>query len=258
LNTSSPPSITFLASPKPNAGAAKVRLEKRYGCTPLEEADIIVALGGDGMMLDALHTSISTGARVYGINCGSVGFLMNDFDEENLLDRITSAEQARIHPLRAKGVDTHGQEFEALAINEVSLLRETHQTAKIKITIDGRERLDELQADGILVATPAGSTAYNLSAHGPILPIDSQVFALTPISAFRPRLWRGALLPRTAKVGFEIIEPTRRPVSAVADNREFRQVLRVDVEEASDITLTMLFDQGRNLSERVLAEQFEK
>jgi NAD+ kinase len=258
LSTSTSPSICFLASPKPNACAAKVRLEARYGSTPLEDADVIVALGGDGMMLDALHTSISTGAQVYGMNCGSVGFLMNDFDEHGLIERISTAETACIHPLRATGTDASGDTFQALAINEVSLLRETHQTAKIKITIDGRERLDELQADGVLVATPAGSTAYNLSAHGPILPIDSQVFALTPISAFRPRRWRGALLPHSAKVGFEIIEPTRRPVSAVADNHEFRQVLRVDVEEASDITLTMLFDQGRNLSERVLAEQFEK
>ncbi len=221
------------------------------------DADILVALGGDGLMLDALHTSISTGAQVYGMNFGSVGFLMNDFQEDDLPARIADAEPARIHPLRATGEDVHCNRFEALAINEVSLLRETRQTAKIKILIDETERLENLQADGVLVATPAGSTAYNLSAHGPILPLDSKILALTPISAFRPRRWRGALLPHTAKVGFEIVEPSYRPVSAVADNKEFREVVRVDVEEASDITLTMLFDKDRDLTERILTEQFQ-
>ncbi|MFY0637794.1 MAG: NAD kinase [Maricaulis maris] len=250
-------SLAFLASPRPEAKAAKSRLEQVYGHVPIGEAEIIVALGGDGLMLDALHRSIKTGARVYGMNFGSVGFLMNDFREDGLTERLALAERARIHPLRAVGEDIHCKPFEALAINEVSLLRETRQTAKIKITIDGTSRMSELQADGVLVATPAGSTAYNLSAHGPILPLDSTVLALTPISAFRPRRWRGALLPRNARVGFEIVEPSLRPVSAVADNQEFREVARVDVVEAQDVTLTMLFDPGRDLAERILVEQFE-
>jgi len=257
LSTVSNPKIAFLASPKPGARAAKARLEDRYGSVSMYDADILVALGGDGLMLDALHTAITTGARVFGMNFGSVGFMMNDFREDDLPARIAAAEPACIHPLRASGEDVHCNRFEALAINEVSLLRETRQTAKIKIRIDGKDRLDELQADGVLVATPAGSTAYNLSAHGPILPLDSKVLALTPISAFRPRRWRGALLPHTSKVGFEMVEPSYRPVSAVADNKEFREVVRVEVEEASDITLTMLFDQDRNLTERILTEQFQ-
>ncbi|WP_339333515.1 NAD kinase [uncultured Maricaulis sp.] len=250
-------SLAFLASPRPEAKAAKARLEQVYGHVPIEEAEIIVALGGDGLMLDALHLSIKTGARVYGMNFGSVGFLMNEFREDGLTERLARAERARIHPLRAIGEDIHCKPFEALAINEVSLLRETRQTAKIKITIDGKSRMAELQADGVLVATPAGSTAYNLSAHGPILPLNSKVLALTPISAFRPRRWRGALLPHNIKVGFEIMEPSRRPVSAVADNQEFREVARVDVVEAQDVVLTMLFDPGRDLAERILVEQFE-
>lgn len=251
------PSFAFLASPRPDAKAAKARLEARYGHVPLPEADIIIALGGDGMMLDALHAAMRSGAKVYGMNFGSVGFLMNEFREDDLSDRLANAEHARLHPLRATGEDVYGHPFQALAINEVSLLRGTRQTAKITIKIDGRPRMSELQADGVMVATPAGSTAYNLSAHGPILPLDSKVLALTPISAFRPRRWRGALLPHTAKVGFEIVEPRLRPVHAVADNQEFREVAWVDVVEADDVTLTTLFDPGRDLAERILAEQFE-
>ena len=252
-----PPSLAFLASPRPDAKAAKTRLEQQYGHVDLTKAEVIVALGGDGLMLDALHAAMQTGASVYGMNFGSVGFLMNDFREDDLLIRLADAEHARLHPLRATGEDVYGHPFQGLAINEVSLLRGTRQTAKIRIKIDGRARMGELQADGVLVATPAGSTAYNLSAHGPILPLNSKVLALTPISAFRPRRWRGALLPHSAKVGFEIVEPRLRPVHAVADNQEFREVAWVEVGEADDVTLTILFDRGRDLAERILAEQFE-
>ncbi|MDG1418192.1 MAG: NAD kinase [Maricaulis sp.] len=257
MSTDNFSSMAFLASPRPDAAEAKARLEKRYGSIPLDTAETIIALGGDGIMLDALHRSINTGARVFGLNFGSVGFLMNESGDNDLPERISKAEQALIHPLRTNGEDINGNAFEALAINEVSLLRETRQTAKIKIRIDDRDRLSELQADGVLVATAAGSTAYNLSAHGPILPLDSKVLALTPISAFRPRRWRGALLPHTAKLSFEILDPLLRPVSAVADNREFREVAHLEVVEAADLTLKLLFDEGKNLSERILAEQFE-
>ncbi|MFS2317517.1 NAD kinase [Maricaulis sp. D1M11] len=255
--TSTPPAFAYFSSPRDDAKAARTMLEDRYGSVPLKDATTLIALGGDGVMLDALHASIETGASVFGMNFGSVGFLMNDFSANNLPKRLAQADRARIRPLRATGTDIHGKSFTALAINEVSLLRETSQTAKIRISIDGRERLDSLQADGVMVATPAGSTAYNLSAHGPILPLDSRVLALTPISAFRPRRWRGALLPHAARVGFDVIDPMRRPVSAVADNQEFREVTHVEVAEARDICLTMLFDKDRNLSERILIEQFE-
>ena len=255
------PAIAFMASPRRDAQTAKARFEKRYGARPVQEADMIVALGGDGLMLDALHASMSVKGRdpipVFGMNFGSVGFLMNEYAEDGLEERIAEAETGYIRPLRARGEDTWGEMFEALAINEVSLLRETRQTAKISITINGRERMRELQADGVLVATPAGSTAYNLSAHGPILPLDSKVLALTPISAFRPRRWRGALLPHEATVRFDINEPRLRPVSAVADNAEFREIAWVEIAEATDVRLTLLFDPGRSLAERIAAEQFE-
>ena len=190
------------------------------------------------------------------MNRGSVGFLMNDYGEDGLLERIAAAERAVIHPLRMTATDVHGKTHEALAINEVSLLRQTRQTAKLRISIDGKVRLGELVCDGALVSTPAGSTAYNLSAHGPIIPLDAQVLALTPISAFRPRRWRGALLSHTAKVTFEVLEADKRPVSAVADNFEVRDVVEVHVAEDREVGLTMLFDAGRSLEERVLAEQF--
>lgn len=248
--------LGFAASDRPEAQDARARLIKRYGEAPEGEAQVIIALGGDGFMLETLHKHIPHCPPIYGMNRGSVGFLMNEYSEDDLLERVNAAERALIHPLRMQARDLHGQRHDALAINEVSLLRQTRQTAKLRISIDGKVRLAELSCDGALVATPAGSTAYNLSAHGPIIPLDARVLALTPISAFRPRRWRGALLPHTAKVAFEILEPDKRPVSAVADNLEVRDVLRVDVAEDRAIGLTMLFDAGRSLEERVLAEQF--
>ena len=241
---------------RPEAQAACARLEARYGQIAPEDAEVIVALGGDGFMLESLHRSIETGTPIFGMNWGTVGFLMNDYAEDGLVERIAAARQTVIHPLAMTATTVDGREAKALAINEVSMLRETRQTAKLRITVDGKVRMDELFCDGVLVATPAGSTAYNLSAHGPIIPLGADVLALTPISAFRPRRWRGALLPHTAKVAFEVLEPSKRPVSAVADNYEVRDVTRVEVEEMRATSLVMLFDAGRTFEERVLVEQF--
>ena len=249
--------LTFTASDRPEAQEARDRLAARYGHHAPEEAEVAVALGGDGFMLEVLHAQLRSGRPIYGMNRGSVGFLMNDYAEEGLLERIATSEKAVIHPLRMDAVDAEGGLHEAVAINEVSLLRQTHQTAKLKVSIDGKVRMEELVCDGVMVATPAGSTAYNLSAHGPIIPIAAQVLALTPISAFRPRRWRGALLSHTARVVIEVLEPEKRPVSAVADNYEVRDVRRVEIAETCDIDLVMLFDAGRSLEERVLAEQFQ-
>jgi NAD+ kinase len=248
--------IAFAASDRPEAQEARDRLIARYGSTPENEADVIVALGGDGFMLETLHTVMERRTPVFGMNRGSVGFLMNDYEEEGLLERLADAGRAVIHPLQMDAWTETGQVHSGLAINEVSLLRQTRQSAKLRISVDDRVRLEELSCDGCLVATAAGSTAYNLSAHGPIIPLDSRVLALTPISAFRPRRWRGALLPHQAKVCFEILEADKRPVSATADNFEVRRVVKVDVRERRDIALTMLFDAGRSFEERVLAEQF--
>ena len=248
--------LAFAASDRPEALRARARLAGIYGDTPEEDAEVVVALGGDGFMLEVLHRNLATRRPIYGMNRGSLGFLMNDFHETKLFERIAAAEQAIIHPLSMTAVDAAGATHHALAINDVSLLRETRQTAKLRIMIDGRPRLEELICDGALVSTPAGSTAYNLSAHGPIIPINAQVMALTPISAFRPRRWRGALLSHNARVTFEILEADKRPVSAVADNVEVRGVVRVDVVEDRKIELAMLFDAGRSLEERMLAEQF--
>jgi len=252
--------LAFVASDRPEAQEAKARLEARYGEVDPTRAQVIVALGGDGFMLETLHHALDLDGPhpkpIYGMNCGSVGFLMNDFHEDDLLERISAAEDATIHPLSMIASDRVGQTWHALAINEVSLLRQTFQTAKLRILIDGKERMAELVCDGVLVATPAGSTAYNLSAHGPIIPLDARALALTPISAFRPRRWRGALLRHTAKVAIEVLEPEKRPVSAVADNFEVRNVARVEICEDRQISLTMLFDAGRSLEERVLSEQF--
>ena len=254
--SSDPLRLAFVASDWPDATAARARLAQLYGDVPEEEADVVVALGGDGFMLEVLHRNLAARRPIYGMNRGSVGFLMNDYSETDLWARIRAAEPATIHPLRMVAVDAAGRPNEALAINDISLLRETRQAAKLRILIDGRTRLEELICDGVLVSTPAGSTAYNLSAHGPIIPMNAQVLALTPISAFRPRRWRGALLSHDARVTFEILEPGKRPVSAVADNVEVRNVMRVDVAEDRSTTLVLLFDAGRSLEERILTEQF--
>ncbi len=248
--------IAFVASDAPAAQAALAELKSLYGETPPEQADVIVALGGDGFMLETLHRYLQRGVPFYGMHRGSVGFLMNGYAPEDLPQRIARAAPVSIHPLEMRARDKAGGDHAALAINEVSLLRETRQAAKIRITVDGKVRSDELMADGILVATPVGSTAYNLSAHGPIIPLGAGVLALTPISAFRPRRWRGALLPHTAQVRFDILEEEKRPVSAVADYTEVRDVLWVTVRETREISLTLLFDPEHNLEERVLKEQF--
>lgn len=248
--------LAFLSSDRTEALEARQRLAALYGEADPETADVIVALGGDGFMLEVLHLPLARRIPIYGMNRGSVGFLMNDYAEAGLADRIAAAERAVIHPLTMTAVDGEGHRFSAMAVNEVSLLRQTRQTAKLRILIDGTVRMEELSCDGALVATPAGSTAYNLSAHGPIVPLEARVLALTPISAFRPRRWRGALLPHAAQVRFQVLEPAKRPVSAVADNFEVRDVVEVEVAEDTAATMTMLFDAGRGLQERVLAEQF--
>ena len=247
--------LHFVASDAPEAQAARARLVTRYGDAGPKDAEIIVALGGDGFMLQTLHGFLGRDSRIYGMNFGSVGFLMNEFREDDLPERLAAAEAARVHPLRMTAQAPTGLKT-ALAFNEVSLFRQTRQTAKLRIALDGKVRLEELICDGILVSTPAGSTAYNLSAHGPILPINAELLALTPLSPFRPRRWRGALLPHNATVRFEILEPDKRPVGAVADNIEVRDVSSVDVMEDRSVAVTMLFDAGHSLDERILAEQF--
>ncbi|MBL8770274.1 MAG: NAD kinase [Phenylobacterium sp.] len=248
--------LTFVASTRPEAQESRDRLAARYGDAGIENAQVIVALGGDGFMLETVHALMASGKPIYGMNRGSVGFLMNEFADDDLLGRINAAEQAIIHPLRMNAVDVQGQSHEAIAFNEVSLLRTTRQAAKLRISVDGKVRLQELICDGALLSTPMGSTAYNLSAHGPIIPMDSQILALTPISAFRPRRWRGALLSHTARIRLEVLEGAKRPVSAVADNFEAPNVLEVYIAEDRNVSVCMLFDAGRSLGERVLAEQF--
>ncbi len=250
------PKIAFVSSRSPDARKARECLEEKYDSVDLDNAEVIVALGGDGMMLETLRRNFDRPVTVFGMNRGTVGFLMNEYREDDLLERIAAAETATIHPLRMIAKTVDGGEHSALAINEVSLLRETAQAAKIRISIDGIERLAELICDGILVSTPAGSTAYNLSAHGPIVPIGASVLALTPISAFRPRRWRGALLPARAKLVFEVLESRKRPVSATADSTEVRDVSSVEVYEDREISLQMLYDPDHNLDERILKEQF--
>jgi NAD+ kinase len=248
--------ICVLAAPTVLAQESRARLVARYGDAPFNAADVVVCLGGDGFMLETLHRTLSCDVPVYGMNCGSVGFLMNAFLEDDLAERLARAQDVILHPLRMHAVTHSGVVEEALALNEVSLLRQNRQTAKIRITIDGRVRLQELVCDGVLVSTPAGSTAYNLSAHGPIVPLSANLLPLTPISAFRPRRWRGALLPSTADVVFEILEGDKRPVAAVADFTEVRDVASVAVSEDRTVKTSILFDPDQGLSERIIAEQF--
>lgn len=248
--------IAFLASEAPVAQTARTRLIGRYGDVPPEQADVIVALGGDGFMLRTLHATQELPAPVYGMNRGTIGFLMNEYSETDLKTRLAAAVEEIINPLSMTAMDRQGTLHRALAINEVSLLRAGPQAAKLKITIDGRLRLAELVCDGALVATPAGSTAYNYSAHGPILPIGADVLALTAIAAFRPRRWRGALLPKTATVRFDVLEPDKRPVMADADSISIMDIDWVEIRSEPTIRHRILFDPGHGLEERLISEQF--
>ncbi|MDB5366030.1 MAG: ppnK [Rhodospirillales bacterium] len=248
--------LAFAAADTEEARDAATRLAERYGSAAPETADAIVALGGDGFMLETLHGFMGAGVPVYGMNRGTVGFLMNHYREDGLVERIIAAHRAALHPLRMCATRVDGSKTEALAINEVSLLRQTRQAAKLGIEIDGTMRLDELVCDGVMVATPAGSTAYNLSVGGPIVPLEAGVLALTPISAFRPRRWRGALLPHQARITIKVQEAAKRPVSAVADFTEVREVAEVRVYEDRAVTLSVLFDPEHALEERILKEQF--
>jgi NAD+ kinase len=248
--------VTFVSSGTAEADAALGRLRSLYGDCGHERADIVVALGGDGLMLQALHRAMERPVPVFGMNCGSVGFLMNDYADGGLIERLRAAKPTRIAPLAMHVTDVNGKESDALALNEVSLFRTTYQAVKVEIIVDGQTQMEELICDGILLSTPAGSTAYNLSAHGPILPIDSPLLALTPISPFRPRRWRGAILPNSADVTFRTRETEKRPVSAVADNVEFKNVKQVVVREDRSHQVTLLFDPGTGLEERVLSELF--
>ena len=246
----------FYAADTPQARQARNSLIRLYGDASLEQADVVVALGGDGSMLRALHDSVKHKKPVFGMNRGSIGFLLNNYHEENLTGRLQKAHTVKINPLRMKVRTMAGEVQDELAINEVSLLRETRQTAKLRIRVDGVVRLDELICDGIIVATPAGSTANNLSAYGPIIPLSAGILALTPISAFRPRRWRGALLPQSSRICFDILEAHNRPVSAVADFTEIRDVETVEIWRDETVEISLLFDPEMNLDERIIKEQF--
>ncbi|MEQ8326935.1 MAG: NAD kinase [Parvibaculum sp.] len=250
-------SFALVASDTPEAKEAKTRLDARCDTVDIAAAEVIVALGGDGFMLETLHRFMERGVPIYGMNCGTVGFLMNQYGEDDLANRVSAAEAVTLHPLRMHVDTVAGESCDALAINEVSLLRESRQAAKVGISIDGVRRMEELICDGVMLATPAGSTAYNLSAHGPILPIGAQLLALTPISVFRPRRWHGALLPASVEVIFEVHEAAKRPVSATADFTEVRDVARVAVREDQSVDLNLLFDPEHNLEERIIKEQFQ-
>ena len=247
----------FLTSSNNEAIEQKKVLEEQYGTNSLDNADVIVVLGGDGFMLEAIKSHMSQDLPLFGLNYGSIGFLMNSSNQNDLLNRINQSQSIKISPLIMKAMSVSGSIHEAIAINEVSLLRETHQASKIKISVDGNVRLDELICDGVLISTPSGSTAYNLSAHGPILPINADVLALTPISAFRPRRWKGAILNNESNVKFEIIESKKRPVSAVADSTEFRDISSVEVHQSKDQVVELLFDENHSFDERILNEQFK-
>lgn len=249
--------LGFLASSATEALAAREELIRIYGDVPAEEADVIVALGGDGFMLQTLHGTMNSGKLVYGMNRGSVGFLMNDYKTEDLQDRICAAVENVFRPLQMTTANADGTNSTALAINEVSLFRQSYQAAKLRVEVDGHVRLEELICDGLMVATPAGSTAYNLSAHGPILPLEAPLLAMTPVSAFRPRRWRGALLPNKVTVDIHILEAEKRPVNAVADNSEVKSVLHVRIAQSEYMTARILSDPDRSWSDRILAEQFE-
>src|ERR1700744_3181295 len=248
--------IAFVASAGAEAQEALARLVALYGNHDPADADIVVALGGDGLMLQTLHQYMRSGKPIYGMHRGTVGFLMNEFSTQDLHERLSAARESVIHPLLMRATDIHGEVHIHHAINEVALFRQTYQIARLRILIDEHERMEELMADGILVATPAGWTAYNLSVQGPILPINAALLALTPISAFRPRRWRGALLPDTAYVVIEVLDGEKRPVAAVADRDEARDVRRVEILSDKTISIRMLFDPGPSLEERILSEQF--
>jgi len=256
MSSKSASRLAFVSSDTSDARAALESLSKRYGQTPLEEADIVVALGGDGFLLQILRETMGTGKKVYGMNRGTIGFLMNEYRETDLPERIAAALPETIRPLEMEAITAEGATVHALAINEVALWRQSYQTAKIGIAVDGQNRLDELSCDGVMIATPAGSTAYNLSAHGPILPLDAPLLALTPVSPFRPRNWRGALLSNKAVVRFDIREADKRPVNAAADHTEVKSVTTVTVRECTTATATLLFDASHSWNERILSEQF--
>jgi NAD+ kinase len=248
--------VAFVASDAAAAQAALIELRREYGTIAPEEAEIVVPLGGDGFMLETVHRFYGKGVSIFGIHRGSIGFLMNPYELDGLAERLATAQPVIFYPLEMTTWDEQGATQTAIAFNEVSLLRETRQGAKLRVSVDGVVRLEELMADGILLSTPVGSTAYNLSAHGPIIPLDAEILALTPISAFRPRRWRGALLSHRAKVRIDCLEVDKRPVSAVADFTEVRDIVSVEIEQKRDVSVTLLFDREANLQERVFKEQF--
>ena len=249
--------IAFVAAPTEEARAALAELKSRYGDAPIEEATVIVALGGDGFMLRTLHRHIARGLPVYGMKLGTIGFLMNHHHADDLPQRLARAQETPLRPLVTEVVNETGSTVTALAFNEVSLLRQTKQIAHLRVSLNGSIKIDEMMCDGIIVSTPAGSTAYNFSAHGPILPLGSQLLAMTPISAFRPRRWRGAIIPAVTDIKIDILDPYKRPVSATADSNEVRDVVEVRIRESREQTMTLLFDPEHNLEERILNEQFE-
>ncbi|WP_336294381.1 NAD kinase [Bartonella sp. CB169] len=246
----------FISAQTEEAMKATKKLISIYGHFPLEKTDVVIAIGGDGTMLQTVRDVMNIGKPIYGMNQGSIGFLMNEFHEQELPNRIAIAHKKEIHPLRMIAKVESQEHIEALAINEVSLFRQSYQAAKIRISIDGNIRMEQLICDGILVATPAGSTAYNLSAHGPILPLMAPLMALTPVSPFRPRRWHGALLPNTATIRFDMLESDKRPVNAAADNVEVKSVKSVTISTATEVTATILFDSNHSWDERILSEQF--